>query len=300
MLVLICSDFNIGIESAKKLYEEHNILSCAVETEYNVGELNEEYTGIGLALNHHKKSGIQPSLVYKENFKNYSSFIISHIDADTIFGIAWVSGLFYRGNKKLEALSEIVAEIDRVGLQNANIPEELKKEATIVSSIASEAKNKLSELKYKKKYVVTNIVKKAIIKIRNHIQNPVLLNKKYNMIMKNHKTLEPDEKLSNNKVHVFRSRKNNFLQDKHKFIINYNRGISIFGRNDKITSVYFPKGLPYFLNTFFKGSGGHFSSAGTKRNTKIPEEKFLEFLEVFKNKIDSTDKANYILIEGEL
>ena len=300
MLVLICSDITHAANSAQKLFTEHNIVSCAVEAEYKTVELDESYEGVGYSLNHHKKDGIQPSMVFKRGFKIYSSFIISHIDADTIFGIGWVSGLFSTNDEKLKSLSELIAKVDKNGIHNVSIPRELEKELQVIFSIVAEAKNKLSFLKYKYKYNITNIIKKAIMKIRDHIRDPKIMEKRYKLIKANLETIKLDKIYSTEKIHVFRNRMNDFLYGKHKFIINYSRGIVVYGRNDKITSEYFPKGLPTFIREFFGEAGGHFSAAGTNRNQRISNDDFNKFIEAFKLRIDNIDKNTSLLLEGEL
>lgn len=300
MLVLICSDISHAAKSVEKLFTEHNIISCAVEAEYKTVELNEDYVGVGFSLNHHRIDGIQPSMVFERKYDIYSSFIISHIDADTVFGIGWVSGLFSNNDEKLKKLSRLIANVDKNGIHNVSIPKELEKELQVVFSIVAEAKNKLSGLKYKYKYNITNIIKKAIMKIRDHLRDPRLVEKRYRLIKDNLETIKLDELYSTEKIHVFRNRMNDFLYGKHKFIINYSRGIVIYGRNDKITSGYFPKGLPNFIREFFGEAGGHFSAAGTSRNQRISLDKFEKFIEAFKLRIDTIDKSNSLELEGEL
>lgn len=298
MLVLICSDLKHAADSAKKLYTEHNIVSCAVEAEYKTTELNETYEGIGLALNHHLANGIQPSKIYEHKFNIYSSFIISHIDADTIFGIGWVSGIFPLNNEKFKRLSNLISEVDSSGIHNTSIPQDLVKELQVVFSIVAEAKNKLSQLKYNYKYNITGIVKKAMLKIKDHILDEKLLEKRYKLIKDNLELIPLDKDYSTDKIHVFRNKMNDFLYGKHKFIINYSRSIVVYGRSDKITATYFPKGLPNFLREFFPGAGGHFSAAGAGRNKRISKDEFDNFIEAFKLRIDTVDKKNSLIVSN--
>lgn len=304
MLVFIASNYEV----AKKLTEVvpkkiPNITFCGIEAEWGSRELDESIPNITKVFNHHGNNiNIPAALAYKELYldnqsgftRNYYSenFIISHLDADTIFGIGWVSG-FFSYTKEMIDLSNLIAEIDIKGYHNTNIPEEYTVKFEVIKSIISHAKNSLKKVKFKNYYNCTPIIIKALNKICTILGNNYLLNKRYDLIMKEKSSnLFTIVKLpeSDDKVHIYNKRINDFSDGEHLFLIIWNITLSIYGRDNDIVKKYIPEGLPNFLNNIMPGSGGQFSAAGTKRKRPIKREDYLKIVKELKLKIDEVER----------
>ena len=289
MLVFICNSYLRAKEISEVMENRHQFKTCAVEAEWGTESLDTKDKGVYLALNHHCKDGIQPSMVFKTDFKKMRVFITSHIDTDTLFGIGWVSGLF-PNNDLMKEISELVGNIDNKGIHNVEIPKHLENYINCILQIISETKFKLGKMKYKETCNATHIIKKSILTICNIVTSKHILEKRVKYL--NNAVIEipkPITILADGKIQVFNKRINNFKNGDHDFIIIYNKGISVFGRDDDITKKYFPRGLPNFLESYFSAAGGHFSAAGTARRTEIGYEEFKKFRNDF-SKIVSKSK----------
>ena len=117
----------------------------------------------------------------------------------------------------------------------------------------------------------TNKVLKELRERLGVIYNDFNLNSRYDKIIKSREVLKENKLLkeSDDYIHVFKKKKNDFNEDNHCFIVIWNVSISVYGRDTKTIHKYIPEGLPKFLNSLFPGSGGHFNAAGTSRNKKV-------------------------------
>jgi len=109
-------------EDAKKAF---NILKnkgpvVAVETEYG-NEYFGKKDGAEIELLHHgvNQNSYPAAQAYYmdpnyDPLKKYDNFIVSHIDLDTIFGIAWAAG-FFKKTPVTIALSELISQVDQYG-----------------------------------------------------------------------------------------------------------------------------------------------------------------------------------------
>lgn len=281
MLVFICNTYERAKEISEVMETRHQFKTCAVEAEWGDKSLDTKDKGVYLALNHHSSDGIQPSMVFKTDYQKMRVFIASHIDTDTLFGIGWVSGLF-PNTDLMKEISELVGNIDNNGIHNVVIPDHLKNYINCILQIISETKFKLGKLKYKETCNATRIVKKSILNICNIVTSKHILEKRSRYL--DNAVIEipkPITILADGKIQIFNKRINNFKDGNHDFIIIYNKGISVFGRNDEITKKYFPHGLAVFLQSFFESAGGHFSAAGAMRRTEIGYEEFKLFRNEF-------------------
>lgn len=294
MIVTIVSDYETSLKVAKRLHS-HNVDSVGVEIEFGSKSATIKDVGYVDIFNHHSttKNPKQPSLAFNETNK-YESFIISHIDADTIFGIGWLSGYFDKSNSKLLEISTIISEIDNNGIHKIDqtLIDKYAKELEVIFSVVSEAKAKLNKLRYSGFYNCTPIVKKTILKIIDHIQNQDLLDKKYSLIKTYKGNINASQyiMLKHKHYQVFSKKINNFKEDNHSFIVIYNTSISVFGRDFSTTLKYFPEGLPEFLEKIIPGSGGHFSAVGSPRAKNVSSSQFSEFIKRFTRRINAVSK----------
>lgn len=284
MLVFICNSYDKGKEIASIMKRRHQFKTCAVEAEWGNQSLDESSDGVWLSLNHHKPGGIQPSMVWEINYPKIKAFILSHLDADSLFGIGWVSG-FFPNTKVMKEISTIIGEIDRNGIHNVDIPNKYLNHINCIFQIVDEAKFKINKLKYKNTCNATSIIRKAINTILDIINSKIVLEKRSKYLSDLPRS-KPDTILADGRIHLFNNKRvNNFKDSSHDFIVLFNRTISVFGRSDEITKKYFPEGLPDYLKTHFEMSGGHFSAAGSGRREGIEKIDFDRFLESFTDRV---------------
>ena len=280
MVVIIAANYPVAKNITEKLYKEHNLKFCAIETEYQDGSLNENNIGVEEAFNHHTidKGFKQPCLAFQSNKHNFENFCISHIDADTIFGIGWLSGMFVNINpgvyQKLVKISELISIGDNFGFHS--IPKEslkpIQKEWDVIWSYVSHAKKMVNKSNFKKYYNCTSIISKTLKNILLALQNDEILNKKYNLLeyVGNAKLLDG----STDTIHIYNKKINDFNSGNHKFILIYDYSISFFAKDIMCTKEYFPEGLHEFMNKHIPGSGGHFTAAGSPRSIKMDSKKY--------------------------
>lgn len=296
MIVNIVSDYETSLRVAKRLHN-HKVNSVGIEIEFGSKSATINDVGYVDIFNHHSNTinPKQPSLAFTDS-NIYESFIISHIDADTIFGIGWLSGYFDKNNETLVELSNIISLIDNVGIHKVkqSILDKYPKELEVIFSVVNEAKAKLNKLRYSGFYNCTPIVKKTILKILDHIQNKELLDKKYSLIRNYKNDIKSSDYLirKTEKYHIFNKKINNFKEDKHSFIIIYNTSISIYGRDFSTTLKYFPEGLPEFLEKIIPGSGGHFSAVGSPRAKNINQAQFENVVKLFDQRLKMVSKES--------
>lgn len=303
MTVFISSNIATSRNIAKK-FNSFGKKCVAVEVEYGNESLTTKDIGVEDYYNHHHigPDAKQPCLAYnyisdKVNI-NFQNFIISHIDADTIFGIGWLSGLFKLTNEcsyqKLIHISDIISLNDLNG--SHNIPLDLikkyniHKELEVIKSFVIHAKKSIQKVKYKNFYNCSSIIYKTILNIIRILTHPTILEARYDKITKNIK--ENFEDIlpldgSNEKVRIYPKRKNDFVDGSHDFIIIRNIGISVFGRNNEIVKKYFPEGLNGFMKKFFEYGGGHFAAAGGGRLKSVSNKDYQIFLKVFLERIEN-------------
>ena len=298
MVVFIAANYPVAKNIAEKMYNDLNISFCAVEAEYGDGKLSTNDIGISASFAHHKigKDYYQPCLAYQNDISNYSeNFIISHVDTDTIFGIGWISGMFNNVSpsiyEKLKELSLMISINDNFGYHSIpkDTAERFKKEWDVILSYVSHAKKMISKSKFKNYYNCSNIILKCLYNILKCLHYNEILNKKYSLIdYKN----DPENKLdiSNDIVHVFKKRTNDFKDNNHSFIIVWDFSVSIYGRDIPSTMKYFPEGINKFLSGIFPESGGHFSAAGTPRKVKVSKKGFDLIMEKFNERIKEVTK----------
>lgn len=291
MVVFISSNINTSRKIAKKLSGFGK--SCtAIEVEYGNESLTSKDEGVDSYYNHHTPGpdAKQPCLAYTETSNlNKENFIISHVDADTIFGIGWVSGIFPK-NEMLIAMAQIISIMDIEG--SHKIPKELSskyfKEWEVLKSFISHAKKSISKVKYQNYYNCSSIIYSTLMNIVRMVHDPKSVEDRYkrlsNADMNSKAILNP---LSNDNVHIYDKKCNDFSESNHNFIIIKNKTISVFGRDKEQVKKYFPEGLNNFLAEHFNGAGGHFASAGTSRLEAIQNPNFLKFLNAFNRRIES-------------
>lgn len=274
MIAIISNSYEVSKKIVEKLYTEHNQSFCAIEADYGNDVVDTNCIGIESFYSHHRidTNYSQPSLAFQEEERNKRNFLISHIDADTIFGIGWLSGVFTKTDKLVE-ISIMISQMDSFGYHNIDkkLFEKYRKEYEVIMSFISHAKKTIMKTKYKKYYNCTPIIMKTLFNICGVIHNDFNLNSRYDKIIKSRESLKENKLLkeSDNHIHVFKKKKNDFNEDSHSFIVIWNVSISVYGRDTKTIHKYIPEGLPKFLNQLFPGSGGHFNAAGTPRNKKI-------------------------------
>ena len=300
MIDNIVSNYETSKKVAKTIFEELNMESCGIELEF--GDHSPSIKDIGFCeiYNHHLKNlesyNKQPCLAFQDT-NRYDSFIISHIDTDTIFGIGWLAGWFDPTNKLLIELSKIISVMDNFGshsLSDSNL-KKYYKELEVISSCVNEAKTKLNKIKPNGFYNCTPIIKKTILKILDHLMNENLLNKKYNFIhdaKSKFLKIKPIEETET--YRLYDKKINDFKTGNHKFIIIYKLGISIYSRDVHSTNLFFPEGIITFMNKYFPGSGGHFNACGSPRMKKIPRKEFERFYKDFKNRINDVLKKGVV------
>ena len=300
MICIICSDYDIAKKVIKKTREKiNNITFCGIEVEWGNTSLTEKDEGTNKVFNHHNDNNLlPPCLAYKELYteennikfnENYFNFIISHIDADTLFGIGWASGIF-KPTKLFKDLAKIISQMDLKGYHNIDkkLMDKYIKEFEVTMAIINHVKNSIKKIKFQNYYNCSSLIIKALFKISDILNDNDQINKRYNLIMK--------EKLSNNKenilfpesddnIHIYSKKINDFNKGKHSFIISYNYSLSIYGRDEETVKKYIPEGLPIFLSKLVPDSGGQFSAAGTKRKIKVSKIMFKKIVYELKQRI---------------
>ena len=274
MIAIISNSYEVSKKIIEKLHTEHNQTFCAIEADYGENVINTDCIGVDSFYSHHTldENYSQPCLAFQEENRDKRNFIISHIDADTIFGIGWLSGIFTKNDKLIE-ISIMISQMDSFGFHNIDkkLFEKYRKEYEVIMSFISRAKKIIMKTKYKKYYNCTPIIMKTLFNICGVIYNDYNLNSRYDKIIKSREVLKENKLLkeSDDYIHVFKKKKNDFNEDSHCFIVIWNVSISVYGRDTKTIHKYIPEGLPKFLNSLFPGSGGHFNAAGTSRNKKV-------------------------------
>lgn len=289
MFVMLCNQYLEAKNFTENFFKLEKTQLCAVETEYGKNVLNENNKGIGLSLNHHSNASqndFQPSLAYNHPMiqkKKFYNFIISHIDVDTIFGIAWASGFFPRINSFME-VSNILSEIDIRGNHNVEIPLKYKKIIPCIYSIV----NTYKKSKGLTSRICTKEVKKAIFKIKDLFYDNEYLELRYSKLiegLKNHQVEK--HPLSNEIVSVYMKRYIDFSKNKNDFIITYTGSVSVFARDEEKVLKYFDKGLDEILVEYFGVmAGGSLTAAGSGRSERITKESFYDFVNWFKDKLE--------------
>ena len=302
MTVFISSNIITSRKIASK-FNSYGMKCIVVEVEYGDESLTSADVGVEDYYNHHHigPDAKQPCLAYKYiseliNEDTKQNFIISHIDADTIFGIGWLSGLFKLTDKdsyqKLKNISDIISHNDLNG--SHNLPVDLiekynvHKELEVIKSFVIHAKKSIQKVKYKNFYNCSSIIYKTILNIIRIMSNREDLESRYNKIQHSlSKNQRENIQLpgSNEKVRIYSKKVNDFNDGTHEFIIIKYAGISVFGRNNEIVKKYFPEGLNNFIRTFFEFGGGHFAAAGGGRQKIIDKKEFDNFLEKFLERI---------------
>lgn len=299
MVVFISSNLDVAKQLLVKVPEKiKGFEFCGIEAEWGDQCLEDGMQGLSKVFNHHIDSSKSPPClafesIYKDGNQIYKNenFIISHIDADTLFGIGWVSGIF-KPTTQFKDLSKLVAMMDTQGYHN--ICQELKNkyimEFEVIMGIVNHAKNAMKKIKYHKYYNCTTIIIKSLFKIQDLLNDHAALVKRYNLIKKE-KTIHYNsgiEKLpeSDKNIHIYKKKINDFNNGGHSFIISWNLTLSIYGRDTETVKKYIPEGLPSFLNNLFPDSGGQFAAAGTKRKTSIPYKQYLKCVEELKLRIE--------------
>lgn len=295
MIAIISNDYDVSKKIIEKLYTEHNQTFCAIEADYGTDVINTDCIGVDSFYSHHKldENYSQPSLAYQEEDRNKRNFLISHIDADTVFGIGWLSGIFTKTEKLIE-ISIMISQMDSLGYHNIDkkLLNKYQKEYVVIMSFVAHAKKTIQKTKYKRYYNCTPIIMKTLFNICGILYNDDILNSRYSKIIKSRESLKINEQLkeSDANIHVFRKKKNNFNEDNHSFIVIWNVSISVYGRDTLTISKYIPEGIPKFLNTYFPGSGGHFNAAGTPRNKKVSLLEYKRLIYELKKRISQGGK----------
>ena len=290
MVVFISSNITTSRKIAKRL-NGYGKTCTAVEVEYGNNSLTSKDIGVDSYYNHHHTGpdAKQPCLAYTDFNQSFKeNFIISHIDADTIFGIGWLSGIFPK-DKILIDIAKIISIMDNEG--SHKIPKELiskyYKEWEVVKSFISHAKKSVSKVKYKDYYNCSSIIYSTLMNIVRIVHDPKSVELRYSKLINadiNSKAkLHP---MSNEELHIFDKKCNDFDKGTHNFIIIKSKTISIFGRDKDQVKKYFPEGLNNFLAKYFDGAGGHFASAGTSRLELVDNIKYLKFLNAFNARIN--------------
>ena len=274
MIAIISNSYDISKKIIEKLYIEHKQSFCAIEADYGNQIIDTNCIGVDSYYSHHKidENFSQPSLAFQDENRNKRNFIISHIDADTIFGIGWLSGIFIKTDKLME-ISIMISQMDSFGYHNIDkkLLSKYEKEYEVIMSFISHAKKTIQKAKYKRYYNCTPIIMKTLFNICGILNNDHNLNFRYSKIVKSRESIKENIKLkeSDQNIHVFKKKKNDFNDGNHSFIVIWNVSLSIYGRDTETIAKYIPEGLPKFLNKYFPGSGGHFNAAGTPRNKKV-------------------------------
>lgn len=293
MIVFIAANHSVAKAVVEKMYVAHNEEFCAIEAEYGENKITKQDTGIVDAYNHHMvgRDSFQPCLAFQDNVE-YKNFIISHVDADTIFGIGWLSGIFKTNpyiTKILTEISNMISVMDNFGYHS--IPEKdlalYKKEFEVCMSYVAHAKNSIQKVKFKNYYNCSSIILKTLFNIAKIISNKDLLENRYKLIMKSKSNPNSNDPLksklpeSTKIVHIYKKRINDFKDNDHQFIIVWDITLSIYGRTLSIVQKYFPEGLAEFLKTLDPEAGGGLITAGTERRRKIYKDEYQKIIEAF-------------------
>ena len=299
MIVFISSTYEVAKNISKTMNQNYGTEFCSIEADFGNDKLTVNDIGIKSAYSHHKINDeyFQPCLTFQitndSNFPYSENFIISHVDADTIFGIGWLCGMFDRVSTRtyntLKDISLMISTMDNFGYHSISkiSLEKYKKEFSVILSYVSHAKKSISKVKFQKYYNCSSIIIKCLHNIIKCLTHSDILNKRFNLINKGISEKENIEKMdiSTDIVHIYKKRINDFKDASHSFIIVWDISLSIYGRNHKDVSKYFPEGLNEFLNTIIPESGGHFCAAGTKRKTRISNSEFQLIIDKFKERI---------------
>ena len=200
-----------------------------IECEFGDRQIDEKVDGVELSLNHHLNDGIQPTLAFGIDLEKYSRehIVITHIDADTIFGIGWISGIF-ENTSEFRKISNIISKIDIYGFHNviSHLTENEKELIEVIYSIILSIRHKVNSISRDIKRC--NYIIKSLHKIRSYILGERDIKKIYNKLQKSiNSYLDTNDlgfmkELSTEKIHVFTKRINNFSLFDTEFIVNYN------------------------------------------------------------------------------
>ena len=302
--VVLCKEIKGACEEAQKL---GNV--CAVEVEYGDEELSpENCDAVILALNHHgpRANNTPPSeaplipeakkFLDEENY--FDNFIVSHIDADTILGIMWMSGIMKNTEIAME-ISKIVSEVDIKGFHyyeenlHNNLPDYIKYRYLAIGQLISKTK---FEDNSKNTVDVSRIVHKLILKVKDIIvegPSQEKINSINNWLETKHEVAK--QALVTNIPGVMNVYKSDiFLNNAYclepgncvDIIVQYNTGnfsIVISAKDEEIAQRYFGEnGVIEPLKKFFGDkAGGRKGIGGSPRDHKYkPEilESFVSFL----------------------
>jgi len=300
--VKLCPTYEEAVEIAKQ------IAPCgAIECEYGDKTITEHDEGVRVAMYHHgiHSGNPAPSIrwdVYDSLDEPLDSFIISHIDLDTIMGIMWASKIL-----KPTSIAKKIGEIAEI--QDLNgfhyIEREILKDLTgtlkyrflgagyIVSNI---------QIDDNKDYDVSRQIHKAILKIKDIIIDGIdeNLKNKIDFWLKNkHEEAKKCLKFDNQFLNFYVSDKNMIsayclLNDNNEMIckdinLQYNtanNSITLTCFNEEIAVKYFGEdGVLHPLKNFFGDkAGGRIAVGGGPRSEKLSLQHANAFL-------------NYILTE---
>lgn len=297
MRIVVAKD----LEEAKKLARQHRgKYVISIEAEW--GDLALEEPNVDLSLNHHgpRSNNICPAEVgikrpyLIDNFKDKDkAYIISHLDADTIFGIMWLEGYLNPKDDTAKKLSEIVAYSDKNGYHKAAIEyEHLKntdigrKWLTIGYLFSRNNKVKTGDITT----IFKNIVDatKIIIESKD-IASSVIYQEAYYWNSKKTKNAKDSLVFVNDDMLVFKGKhfycdNYNLFNEPKKVIIQYNTNTNsvLLSAYDKDTAVdlFGKKGVAGMLQDFFGDeAGGHTAIGGSPRNKYISEKDFDNFVQ---------------------
>ena len=266
-----------------------------IECEWGDRELN----GV-LSLKHHgrNQANIAPSAFYRDvNYTNINNptFLLSHLDADAIFGAMWVMGIIDRYDKTHIEISRMVEKADILGphfiMENWN--SELFKKWIVIGWIIN--RNNVTN-----EGDITELLKEIIIGIKtilniDNIEKHPLYSESYEWFTKIKKNAEQYIDVKYKFVTGFVSSKfmlsNYYLTGKLKpFLIQYHpkaKRITISAINDEVAKYVFGEnGLVSFMQEIFgSGAGGKVSIAGTPKSKEIKIKDYNSVKKILRDRV---------------
>jgi len=294
--VILCKSYTAAKEAAKKYAPV-----CAVETEYGDEALTEINEGCELALVHHGKfsSNKCPSErwdLFDRLKKGYDNFVVSHIDADTLFGILWASKILHP-TKITKRLGELVALQDLNGFHymEANVLPKLDKKIKnqflaigyVINSFKFDTSREVNDISHE--------IHKLCLKIKDIIcdgPSGELISKMQEWL-ENRAILAREALVETGENYRLFSGKEFYLSNYYldgklvDVIVQYNthfKSIALAVTNEKkAIELFGEKGVITPLQEYFgNGAGGHIAIGGSPREENYSFEIALGFVEYLK------------------
>jgi len=298
--IIVASSLEEATEIANKYKGTFNVV--AIEAEWGDLALEEPY--VDLSINHHgaRANNPCPAEIGLERDVNYHNknnvYILSHLDADTLFGIMWVEGMLNK-NTETRNLCEIIAFSDKKGyhkakdkyrdIKNTNLG---RKWLTLGYLFSRNTKVSPGDVTDK-----VRLILEAAVKIIEHdsVKDLTIYKEASKWSSKKQKNVlealdYEGEKILGFVGKLFYCDNYSLLDKTREFIVQYDTQLQtiLFSSIDEATAKkYFgEKGVVSVLQEYFGDeAGGHVAIGGSPRNKKLSQKEYVDFINFVETKI---------------